>query len=519
VTDEAPPASLTNTVLRGVGLAGAGYFASQLLTLASYLVLARLTTPTEFGKFAAGSILIGIGTLFAESGMVAALIHRRDRLAEAAATAFVASLAAGVALAALALAFSPVVGWFFHSGEITLVAAAMSGYLVLRQSTIVPDALLQRRFSFVRRGVVEPAAIAAFGISAAVACAHGAGVWGLVLGTYASVLMQILLSWTFAGWRPELSLVSFAIWRELVGFGRHIVAGEFVRRARIEIGTVLVGRFLSPASLGSYYYAQRVAARPLAALVDSTSYVLFPAFARISRDDTRFRKAFLRALRWISVVAFPASLALFPFGEPLMVLLFGDEWRNAGYALTAMCAYAGGHALDSLASEVFKASGRPNFIFRMQVVSAVLTVALMVPLLQFGLIGVATAVSLTSIGVATYAVRTVARVIGVPVRRLLREIWPPAVAAVTMAVVMFPIEHLLVQADRRGTALGLLLLAIEALAALVLYFAILAIVAPATTRALVAAARTAGLRLRHGRTGPPQTPPSAVNVSVTRKLR
>jgi O-antigen/teichoic acid export membrane protein len=245
----AAPRNLTRTVLRGVGFAGGGYLLSQTITFATYLALARLTTPGEFGKFAAGSIVIGVGTLFAESGMLAALIHRRDRLAEAANTALVATVLAGFGMGVLALALSPVIGFLFHSREIALVAAAMSGYLVLRQMTVVPDALLQRRFSFIRRGIVEPAAVVAFGLTAVVACAEGSGVWGLVLGTYASVALQVLLSWSLVGWRPNLRLVSLRMWGELVQFGRHVVAGEFVRRSTAEISTVLIGRFLGAAAL------------------------------------------------------------------------------------------------------------------------------------------------------------------------------------------------------------------------------------------------------------------------------
>ena len=43
---------------RNASVAGAMNIAVQLLLLATYVVLARLTTPTVFGVFAAGSILL-----------------------------------------------------------------------------------------------------------------------------------------------------------------------------------------------------------------------------------------------------------------------------------------------------------------------------------------------------------------------------------------------------------------------------------------------------------------------------
>ena len=73
---------LTGTVVRGTALAGIGYALSQILTLASYLVLARLVTPSEFGLFTAGLVMVGLARLYTESGMLAALVYRRDRLEE-----------------------------------------------------------------------------------------------------------------------------------------------------------------------------------------------------------------------------------------------------------------------------------------------------------------------------------------------------------------------------------------------------------------------------------------------------
>jgi O-antigen/teichoic acid export membrane protein len=498
-----PPTNLTTTVVRGASIAGAGHLLTQALTLASYVVLARVAEPRDFGEFAAGSIFIGFGLLFAESGMLAALVHRRDRLQEAASTAVVATILAGLAMGLIGLALSPLIGLFFHSERIALVAAAVSGYLVLRQSIIVPDALMQRRFSFLRRGVLEPAAVVAFGITAVVACAQGLGVWGLVLGTYASGATQVILSWSLVRWRPEPKSVSIRMWRELVAYGKHVIAGEFVRRATAEMSTAFVGRFTGTTALGHFHYAYRVTASPLNALISSTSYVLFPAFARISDDEVRFRQAVLRALRWMSVVAFPASLMLFALGESLVVVVFGERWREAGYAVMAMCAYTAGHSLDSLGSEVFKAAGRPNLLPRMHLVGAALTAGFMAALLPFGLIGIAAAISLRSLGVAAYALRAIGKVLGLSSRSLIAEIWPPAVAALALAASVYPVERFLVDAERHEVLPALALLGAEAGLGLVVYLAVLTATAPTTARALASALRGAPAYL--GQAAPPRS--------------
>jgi O-antigen/teichoic acid export membrane protein len=492
---ERVPQDLTGVVVRGAGIAGAGYLGTQALTIASYLALARLVTPTDMGEFAAGS-LVTIGALFAESGMLAALIHRRDRVDEAAATAVVATLAAGVLFMFLGLAAAPLIGLFFGSREIGLVAAALSGYVLVRQAAVVPEALLQRRFSFLRRLVTEPASVVAFGVTAIVAAAYDLGVWALVAGTYAAVVTQAAGAWALVRWRPNLRRASFGLWRELVGYGKHVTAAGLVRHGTSETGTIFVGRFLGTAPLGQFQYAYRVAQRPLAALVSSVTYVVFPAFARIADDEERFQVAFRRTIRWLSVVALPMSFILFPLGEPAVVILFGERWQEGGEALTWMAAYTAGWAYVSLAEHVAKSVGRPDVVLRLDLAALAATVALTAALVELGLVGVAVALSASASVAALYAFAWIVRLTGTSPRTIASEVAGPVVAALVMAVAVYVLDRVVVDAGARGTVMGFVALAGELLVGGVVYCAVLAALAPQTARELLDAVAS---RLRPAR--------------------
>src|SRR5262245_25864824 len=93
--DSQGQAALTTTVVRGASVTGLGNLLTQVITFASYVVLARLASPEVFGTLAAGWTIVGASSFVVESGMSSALIQRRDRLEEAAATATVATFGAG----------------------------------------------------------------------------------------------------------------------------------------------------------------------------------------------------------------------------------------------------------------------------------------------------------------------------------------------------------------------------------------------------------------------------------------
>jgi PST family polysaccharide transporter len=481
-----------------VSISGGGFLLGRAITLVTFIVLARLVTPEELGQYTSGTILVGFGLLLAGSGMLAALIHREDRLDEAASTATVATIGAGGVLALLGLALAPLLGLFFGSDTVTAVAAASAGVLFLQSARTVPRAILQRRFSFLRRLVVEPISMLAFGVAAIVATAKGLGVWGLLIGLYAQALVDVILSWALVAWRPRLKQVSIGMWRELVGYGRHVLAGTAIRRFGEQVPVFVSGGMLSQGAVGQLQYANRIVTTPYALLVAGVSYVVFPAFARIAGDSERFKPALLQTLRWSAVVAMPMGLILAPLGEPLAIVAFGERWRLAGEITAAICLFIPAQTIAAEIGEGFKGAGIPAKRTRVNAIAVTAGAIAMVALTPvFGLYGVGIGISVDAIAGAAVAIALASATLEIPVRSFLAAIAPAAGAAVLMVAVLFPVENLVVDAAGHGVALGLLLLAAEGLLGLAVYALGLRVLAPGLGRELLGLVRTA--RRRPGR--------------------
>jgi len=477
VTEAPAPRGLARTVIRGVAVAGGGYVLTQALTLGVYLVLARTATPADFGAYAAATVLLTVGFMFAESGTMAAIVQRPDRVEEAAATAVISTFAAGVGLSLLALAAAPLLGLLFRSDHVTALAAAASGLMLLTAIPIVPTALLQRRFSFVRRVIVQPIGIVVFGAVTIFATARGMGAWGLLIGTYAQAVTDVALSWGLVRWRPRFSLASMSMWRELMGYGRYVFGSNIVFHIGAQVPVALIGRRFGAGPLGQFRYADRVAGLPFALTLAGASFVIFPAFARIAADAARLRSAFGRAMRWMAAFAFPLGLILLPLGKPLMILVFGSTWAQAGELAMALCLIPVTGAMFSIVCEVFTANGQPELLVRLTVIQRLCVIAGMVALLPFGLIGVGAGISLGAAVGSVHALRVAHRVLGITVRSIVAETVPPLAASVLMAAAMIPVQIALDPVSH-GTGVGLLLLCAEGLLAAAIYVACLHRLAP-----------------------------------------
>ena len=364
----------------------------------------------------------------------------------------------------------------------------MSGTVFVTASGAIPDAILQRRFSFIRRLIIEPIQVVVFGTAAVIAALNDLGPWSLVIGQYAGFIVAAILAWVLARWKPRLSLVSFGMWRELAAYGRHVFAASAILRIGEQAAdTAIVGKGLGAAPLGQYRYAFRIAATPFQLILAGASYVIFPAFARIATERDRFQAAFLRSLRWICVLAFPAGLILIPLGPALAVLVFGEVWRPAGDAAIAMCAYTGASSITSVVSEALKAEGRPDRLVRIHSITAGVTAAVMLAMLPFGLTAVAAGLSVGAIAGAGTSMIATRDVLGLSLARSWHEIKAPVAAAVVMALTLLPLDRLVVDPTSHGTFTGLVLVLLEGLLGIVIYAGVLHALMPNVIDELVAA--------------------------------
>lgn len=464
---------LARVAQRGALLSGLTLVLVQGTSLLSTLILARLLSPEEVGLYAAGTVLAGFLTVATEGGLRAALVQRQTRIDDAADTVFYATAASGLVMSLVALASAPLISMIFRNPAAGEIAAVTSGMLVMHGFTNVPDGLMQRRFNFRRRLIVDPLRSVTFGVVTIACAAGGLGVYALVFGNYASTGAWLAGTWLLARWRPGRGRPSITLWRELARFAYPLVVQNVVRNLRGSTQAALVGRALGEAALGQYRYGRRLGELPGTAVVEIGSYVLFPAFARLAGEPDRLLQAFLRALRWVWFGAAPATALLVTLGEPAVVVLLGERWRDAGTFMVAMAGYGAGVAVQSVALEAIRGSGRSRLLNWVSAAQLVLGVGLVLALMPLGLVGVGLAISAASLVVAVLVLALARTVVPFSVRDLVRLLVPPATGALVASVVVGPLERFVLGAAGHGTTLGIVILLGHVLAFAVVYVAVM----------------------------------------------
>jgi PST family polysaccharide transporter len=424
----APP--LAGRAAAGVVWTLAASLATRAVSLASLMLLARLLAPEDYGLLASALVYLTYAETASDLGTGAALVYWRGSPAEAAQAAFIVGLVMGWVWFALTVACAPAVAAYFDSPETEAVLRTFAWIFPIKALGLAHDALCRKALRFRARFVPElgMAAVKA-GVSVALALG-GLGVWALVWGQIAGTAAWTMLLWRVSPWRPALRLPRAAI-LSMLRYGRGIVAVNILAAVTHHADLVVVGRVLGTAALGFYQIAYKVPELTLLLLSREISTVVFPALARIGAERGDVRAAYLAALRLVSLLALPAGAAMAVLAEPLVLVLFGAEWRPATPILRALAAYSGFRAVGAHAGDVLKATGRPHLLATLGLLKAAILLPALVLAAPAGPAAVAAAMATVAAGTMLLNLGAIGRVERVSARALAAAVRPGiAVAAV-----------------------------------------------------------------------------------------
>jgi polysaccharide transporter, PST family len=296
----------------------------QVLTL---MILARLLTPVDFGVLAMVTPFIWFIMNFGDLGLAGAVLQQ-TRLTEGQASAvFRINLLAGLSFAALFLAASPLLGWFYHDARVVPLAAALSLVFVLFGLTAIQRALLRRALQF---GALFRAQVAASMVSSVIGIAlavAGAGYWALAARMLAEPLTYTIVVWFSS--RPEWDSVT----KVLLRFGRYNIGYSLLNSIARQGDNILIGWRYGSGELGQYALAYRLFFFPIQQFTWPIGMVMFPVMSRLKDEPDRLKKWYTDLLRLMTLVAYPPLFSLLLCADDLVYVMVGPQWNESGQIL------------------------------------------------------------------------------------------------------------------------------------------------------------------------------------------
>jgi len=359
VTDD----SLTHVELRARTLRGLRWVAiarpmGEVLLLGSTVVLARLISPAEFGRFAVAAIAGSIAVI-PIAGVSAALVQRTKVSREHLQAGFALALLIGLSLVALTLVAASVVVVPLYGQRTADFIRLASPLCFITAAGAVPSAILQRRLAIRRLSIIELSGTL-FRITATIGMAlAGLNGFALVLGWLAGELVEMILVWACAP--PPLPRLHRRPAGELLGFGMPAALAAASWFGFRNCDYAIIGARLGALPTGLYFRAYTLGVEYQKKVSSVMNTVGFPMLARAqSHEEMEVLRG--QMVRMLTVVLFPLLVLLAIEAPVLVPWLFGQRWAPA-VVPTQILAVGGASTLVSdTAGATLMASGRARAV-------------------------------------------------------------------------------------------------------------------------------------------------------------
>jgi O-antigen/teichoic acid export membrane protein len=417
-------ADLKGRSVRGGLLTVSSQGAQFLIQTVATVVLARLLTPTDFGLVAMVTSVTGLASAFVDLGLTEATIQSDDLNQAQVSALFWINVAIGVTLTLLTVALGPVLAWIFREPRLVHIAFLISLTFLISGLRSQHEALLKRQMRYLSLAARDAVSLAiAVAISIAMA-RHGAGYWALVALPIITNSGQMVFSWLMVRWIPGWPRRGAKV-GSLLAFGGNVALSYFIITVIRSADNVLIGWYWGAGPLGFYSRAYNLLMLPVRQLSAPAASVTIPAFSRIREDQERFARYYLRAVNLIMWMSAPLFGFLFVAAEPVIILVLGNQWREAApvFQILAICGL--GHMLLESTIWLLVSRGQSNQLFRLLLVISPIIVGSFAVGLPFGIKGVALSGSVVLIAILPWILKFAFRGTTLTLRQLALAILYP----------------------------------------------------------------------------------------------
>jgi len=330
--------ALDRALLRGVAWTAAAKWASQGLSWVSWLIVARLLTPEDYGLVGMAAVYLGLITLLSEFGLGAAVLAVRElsveQLNQLNGLAVLLGLASLLASCIVAIPL----GRFFHAPQLPLVVVAMSTTFVITSFKTVPLALLQRDLRFKALAFIDLSQALVLAIGMVGFAVAGFRYWTLVCGGVLSALIStgaiLRLRHAPFAWPRRKSL------KPAITLSSNVLISRLCWYTSSNADFLVAGRILGKAALGFYNVGWTLANVPVDKVTALVGQVTPAVFSAVQTEPAALRRYLLRITEGIALVTFPLGLGLALVAQDFVLVLLGPKWSATIAPLRLLAAYA-----------------------------------------------------------------------------------------------------------------------------------------------------------------------------------
>lgn len=431
--------SLGTRTIHGMLWAYGAYAGGRAIVLVSTAILAHLLTPADFGVVALALVFMTFMETVQDLGLTQALVVASPGEEPARAqTTFVWTVLIGAGLALVISGFAPLVAEFFDQSSLQGIIPVLALSFFIESAGATHDSLARKHLDYRTRGIAQGADVLTRGATGIALALLGFGAWSLVLGYLVGTTARTIVLWMLVSFRPRMRMAREHL-RSLASFGGVLTLVDISAALAHNIDYLFVGRVLGATSLGLYTIGFRLPELLIMNLAVVAADVLFPAYSALSKD--KLEGGLRLSMRYLAAIVFPVGVGLALLARPFILALFGPQWHSSIEVMQVLVIYAVFSTLNIPTGTIYKVSGRAWIILVANIPYLIVLFLTLLAFTHLGILTVAICMTACQATAATVGVFVAGRILRVPYHRISGAMVGPLAAALTMGVVVFPIEY------------------------------------------------------------------------------
>lgn len=355
-----------------MGWSFADNLANSGITFLVGIVLARLLSPEEFGVLGMITIFIVVSNTIIDSGFSNALIRKNNANHIDYNTVFYFNLLISVFLYVLLYSCAPLISSFFHEPSLVIITRVLGVVLIINSLSIIQRTLFVKKVDFKTQTKISLISSLSSGLGGIIMAYYGYGVWSLVFQQIVRQLVATILFWIYSSWRPlwEFSYYSF---KELFGYGSKLLFSSLLDTLCNNIYYLVIGRYYSAYQLGQYSRAEQfnMISGNMIAVIQKVS---LPVLCSIQDDDESLKKAYKKLIKLSMAITFSFMLCLAAIANPLIIVLIGEQWKDAILYLQIICFSGMIIPLHGINLNLLQVKGFSNLFLKLEIYKKIIII-------------------------------------------------------------------------------------------------------------------------------------------------
>lgn len=369
------------------------YVLKALISFLAVAFFARELSPSQLGAFFLFQALLEVLSLPADFGIRTAVEKRISERADAE-----DFFTTAIVLKSIPVAILMVVIVLLEGALNRYIGADLAVYLglaiLLHEASALAMDVLKGEMRAGETAVLELSWKLIWGALGAILIVHGLGVSAIVY----SLLIGFSVSALWGFYKVDLSLGSFDVEkaRSLLEFSRYSFVGAVAGYSYNWIDVLIIGLFLSQASVAAYEVAWKVVVL-VVLLPKAIAITVFPTVSQLNVQDQMesIERLYQDLIMPSIVIVIPAAIGAVLLSEEILLLVFGPGYVGASVAFVVLMFAKIPDAVREITGRFLLGIDRPRLLARSSIVDIVINVALNLLLIwQLGIVGAAIATGL-----------------------------------------------------------------------------------------------------------------------------